>query len=441
MKIALIGNMNNNNFAIMRYFRDLGFDAHLLLYEDDGMFSHEHFRPEADTWNIEKWIPFITRMSITNSLTPALRFPWSWITSAPSTLRRIFRPGSKTTRPISVAYIKRTLSQYNHLVGSGNVPALCEKAGLILDIFVPYSTGVEYVGYPPYLRVIESSNYLKRHLMLEMRRQQIRGIAKARHVLNADVGVTEEVLQGIGIETLRLPMPMVYANEDYATVRPGGVLRDAQERIEASRLSILHHARIMWVNSDRHTLEDWRVLSKNTNWLLESFARLVDARPAMKPLLIMIEYGADVEHTKRLAKDLGIERSILWLPKMTRRELMWILSRVTIGCGEFYETRRTIWGGTGWETLGSGKPLLQAFNFDEGEFERLFGYPPPPMLPASTQEEILQRLMFVADHPAAAEDIGRGAKVWFNQYNGVGLAKKWLDLLARSADTEMVSQE
>jgi len=259
--------------------------------------------------------------------------------------------------------------------------------------------------------------------------------------LNADVGVTEDVLQGIGIEPHRLPMPMVYANEDYAEVRPDGMFRVVQERIQASRLSILHHARILWVNSERHTQEDWRVLSKNTNWLLESFAKLFAARPELNPLLIMIEYGADVEHTKGLVKELGIERNILWLPKMMRRELMWILSRVTIGCGEYYESRRTIWVGTGWETLASGKPLLQAFNFDEGEFEQLFGYPPPPMLPASNQEEILQRLMFVADHPAAAEDIGRGAKEWFNQYNGVGLAKKWLDLLARPSDTKTAAQE
>ena len=33
MKVALIGNMNNNNFSIMRYFRDLGIDAHLILFK------------------------------------------------------------------------------------------------------------------------------------------------------------------------------------------------------------------------------------------------------------------------------------------------------------------------------------------------------------------------------------------------------------------------
>lgn len=34
MKIALIGNMNNNFFSITRYLRDLGCDAH-LYYENN----------------------------------------------------------------------------------------------------------------------------------------------------------------------------------------------------------------------------------------------------------------------------------------------------------------------------------------------------------------------------------------------------------------------
>ena len=54
MKIAFVGNMNNNNFAIMRYFRDLGADAHLVLWADDGRGPLEHFVPENDTWEIDR---------------------------------------------------------------------------------------------------------------------------------------------------------------------------------------------------------------------------------------------------------------------------------------------------------------------------------------------------------------------------------------------------
>ena len=66
MEIALIGNMNNNNFAMMRYFRDLGADAHLLLYKNDGQEHLSHFKPECDTWNIEWWRPFIRQTEMSN---------------------------------------------------------------------------------------------------------------------------------------------------------------------------------------------------------------------------------------------------------------------------------------------------------------------------------------------------------------------------------------
>ena len=51
MKIALIGNMNNNHFSMMRYLVDIGFNAHLLLYKNEQTL----FMPQADTWNLEKW--------------------------------------------------------------------------------------------------------------------------------------------------------------------------------------------------------------------------------------------------------------------------------------------------------------------------------------------------------------------------------------------------
>ena len=79
MKVGLIGNMNNNNFALMRYFRDLGVDAHLLLYSNDGKNELSNFKPESDTWNINQWTPYIHQTKIPNSVIAALEFPLSWI--------------------------------------------------------------------------------------------------------------------------------------------------------------------------------------------------------------------------------------------------------------------------------------------------------------------------------------------------------------------------
>ena len=97
--------------------------------------------------------------------------------------------------------------------------------------------------------------------------------------------------------------------------------------------------------------------------------------------------------------------------------------------GEFHTNEDVIWGGTGWEVLASGKPLLQSFRFKDGAFESTFGYPAPPMLPVVGPNCIFKHLIDMADHPEKGVAIGKEAAKWFNQYNGIGLAKKWLELI------------
>ena len=86
-KIGLLGNMNNNNFAIMRYLRDLRVDAHLLLLSNDGKGSLSHFSAAADTTNMKKWRPFIKRISLSNHEISALSFWWGILYFCLSPLR------------------------------------------------------------------------------------------------------------------------------------------------------------------------------------------------------------------------------------------------------------------------------------------------------------------------------------------------------------------
>ena len=66
-RIAIIGNMNNNGFSLLRYFRDLGADAYLLTFSTDGVGNLSHFSPEADTWDIDNWKAFIRPLGMPNN--------------------------------------------------------------------------------------------------------------------------------------------------------------------------------------------------------------------------------------------------------------------------------------------------------------------------------------------------------------------------------------
>lgn len=429
MKICLIGNMNNNNFSLMRYFRTLGADAHLFLYVNDGQGTLSHFRPECDTWEIDKWQPYIHQTRIPNAPVAAVDFPCSWLIGFRSMIRSWCGCQEGWIPAVSRREIRSAYDGYDRLIASGISPAALRRCGIILDIFYPYSTGVEFLQTAEFLARFDGIFGVNRWYCTRIARRQAAGIRAARIVLNAERGITHNVLLDIGVEPRALVVPMVFDRERLPMLPPTSVLRDAWEKISNADLTLLHQSRLMWSDSSCSLDIDGNKESKNNNWLLNSIAALVRIRPDIKLRLLIIEYGPDVAVTKQLAYELGIDSCIHWLPKMDRRELMWLLSRVSIGVGAFSDVPGTFCGGAGWEALASGKPLLQGFTFELGEFEKLYGYPPPPMLPVSSQEDILIHLLDMADHPEKREEIGRGAKEWFDRYNGIGLAKQWLDLL------------
>ena len=117
---------------------------------------------------------------------------------------------------------------------------------------------------------------------------------------------------------------------------------------------------------------------------------------------------------------------------MLRKEILWLMSRMSVVIGEFLNGQKRLWGGSGWETLAVGTVLIQGFNFADGEFEQIFSNPKPPLLPVRSQNDILTHLLQLADNPDQINAIGKASKLWFEQYNGIGLAKRWLSLLSNS---------
>jgi len=429
VKIGLIGNMNNNNFALMRYFRDLGADAHLLLYSNDGTGTLSHFTPEADTWEIARWAPFIHQTDIPNAPVAAFDFPLSKAIGLSSTLRQLRGLQEYSVGAVTRSQIRRAYSGYDRLIASGSTPAALTRIGRKLDIFYPYAVGIEFLGSYEFTSATHSP-WHRRFINGVLHRKQLLGLKSAHRVLCTDREVTGSILLKLGVPNIQQTIPMVYNQENHPEQPPNSMLAEAYQLLRGARITVLHHARLMWKKHKHYSEEEHLLSTKNSDWLIHAFAALVSARPNMASRLFIVEYGPDVEATKKLVATLGIQESVTWLPKMARRELMWLLSRVSIGVGEFYSTRCMIWGGTGWETFASGKPLLQAFRFGDGEFEEFYGYPPPPMLPVTTEEDVLKHLLFVADHPEEAAEMGRCAGEWFNKYNGIELAKQWLALVS-----------
>jgi len=426
MKVAIIGNMNNNGFALMRYFRDLGSDAHLFLYKNDGIGAHSHFAIEADAWNSVVWLRYIHRIDVENSLT-SLQHPLVLrILRETRQLRhRKSNADISDYMPIDIAKVKCTLVDFDYIVCSGIAPAILHKIGRRADIYYPYSTGVEFLGN---IDTVKRMSFIKRIYGHIGRKWQSFGLQRSRFILNAEMSVTADVLRRHGLPFIPLAIPMVYNREVNDSGNYSPEIAETISVFNEQDFIIFSHARHFWKNPSNIAKEDWSE-SKNTDWLINAFASFLQKRPKLRSKLVFLEYGPDVEASKELISRLGIGTHILWLKKMPRKNLMVLLNYSTVGVGEFRTQEKIIWGGTAWEVLAAGKPLLQSLNFEGHKFQESFGYPPPPMLQVRNQEDILAHLQDLADHPEKGKEMGRGAREWFNQHNGIGLAEQWLNLL------------
>ncbi|MBB5514553.1 glycosyltransferase involved in cell wall biosynthesis [Rubricella aquisinus] len=444
MKVALIGNMNNNNFAMLRYFRDLGVDAHLFLYEEDGRFAAAHFAHTSDTHFPEKYDAHITRTPIHNHMSDVL----GGNVIARIAFYAMYWAAKVKKIPHAVVYkppkhgaskeIERLLSSYDVLIGSGYAPAIFAKAGRDLTIFYPYSTGVEGVGCVDEQVSTGRSKlaFWATYPFYQLcRKRQIQALKKTKLLVSPDGEASLQTFkEDIGREGKTLALPMFYNLEDIPADIPAH-LQSVHERIRQHDVAFVSHARHLWQHLKGMTPQEHSKTSKNNHWVFEAFAALLEKRKDRSPLLITFDYGKDAPASKALCTQLGIEDNVLWLPTMARKDIALILSWCDAGIGEFY-SEKIIWGGTGWETLAAGKPLIQGYLYEDDAFEQQYGYPVPPLLKVRTKDDVLAHLLSITNDPVQARQIGEASRTWFNTRNGLALAKEWLAILKSSVKTD-----
>lgn len=431
-KIAIWGNMNNMGFALLRYLRDLGADAHLFQFSNDGQGALSHFRPEADTWAIDYWSAFLHRLPFPDSQVAALDAPLSWALAAKSRFGRLWSKHTPTLSPVSRKSLFNLVSNEDIIIGTGIAPAVLDRIDRRIDLFFPYANQIEYIESYDFVRTMATGNLMSRLANAEVRRRQMNGVRRAGSIISFEQELAAAVLRPIGRQSLNLSCPMVYVEKYMPVAPPSDYCARAFRAIQESDISILHHARLLWRRPEQIAAESWRVEGKNNDWLFRAVANLKAQRQGVRVVVLVFEYGPDVGETRKLVDQLGISDSVIWLPLMARKEIMWLLDKIDVGIGEFYDYRGMIWGGTGWEVMASGRPLIQGFHFEEGEFAKTFGYEEPPFFKVRKQDDVLRHLCAVLDDRTKSERIGADCRDWFNTYNGVALAERWLSILAQT---------
>ena len=152
----------------------------------------------------------------------------------------------------------------------------------------------------------------------------------------------------------------------------------------------------------------------------------LEKRPSANAIFITFEYGEDVNASKELSQKLGIESNIIWLPIMPRKEILELIGKSSVGFGEIHD-QDIMWGGTGWEILSKGKPLIQSFRKNKRQFINEYGCPPPQILPAQTPESITEHLIDLYDKRKETNAGMSKNLAWFKEYNSHNAIKEILN--------------
>lgn len=387
-RIALIGNMNNSMFAITRYLRDMGYDAQLFFRP-----TVDHFSPKTDTFELgfQEFCHEVNWFE-TNFL------------------------------KVNSHDVLTQLIDFDFYIGQGDEAAVASKAGIKFDIYYPYGSDFYKYAWLPQTYSLKQKLYLT--LFKGLTWKQASKGTMASYIRKAIVEAkyvwldhTNEEYEG---KLLKLSLtgkfdnfPMPFINFDqYANKNKNWDVHWKSEidliRSEHEFL-VLYHGRQEWKISKSYKNNDFS--TKNTHHLIIGYSLFVKANPQIQTKLIMLEYGGDEKNSKALIKELSIVEKVVWLPKMYRKDLMYLIKNVDLCSGEFGRSYLTF--GTVIEAMVMGKPVInyRDDSLYKNRYSNLY-----PCYIAREPNEISQAIEKAYHNQAERKQMGDDAQQWVQHY-------------------------
>ena len=371
MKICLIDNMNNNFFAISRYFRDLGVESDLYLIPDA---KEDHFVPKEDTFSEIQ--------------------DFDWIKSFPLgyNMQSFILKKNK---------ILENLKSYDYIISCGLSVGLIHKYGFVSDLFIPYGSDLYDAPFFRFPKISKPLSFLPKCLFnFKLSKLQKMGIKASRVVIsNSNWKIAENALKSLGRRSSNVPRLMIYLEpQHFDNTKDWDFMTN-------SDFLVFSPTRHLWkTNPDgRPDFASYGGTKRNDK-LIHAFARICNETLYTSPTLILFEYGNDVVHSKKLINSLNIAKHVTWLPVMPRKFLIQAMTRATFVADQFREGMSATSAGTTNEALAAGVPVIT--NTDGAILDPEDPYYGAPILEALSEDQIYHHFKQYSINPDHYKELG-----------------------------------
>ncbi len=136
--------------------------------------------------------------------------------------------------------------------------------------------------------------------------------------------------------------------------------------------------------------------------------------------LIFLEWGMDVEESKRLIKDCNLEKHVEWLKPLPRYKFAYWLAKADIILDQLVLPAM---GGITPEAMQAGKPVLISYRHNVSKWMYT---EKPPVIEVHTKEDIIKNLIRLIKDQKYRTKIGKQGQTWFKKNHSKEVVTKIL---------------